>query len=237
MPFIMLLPLGIISPRCCKLDIHGPEANFWEDLEFKIVESIRNTLDRRVQFYEDELRKLSEQRFMPVWNFCNFFILKVFSLFKSYRKRKKEKCLSSLKKLPDVLGTAVIFAVHFLWVTDWACRMLGAEIYLLLLIANKGILLQNISIWQVYSLHIFSYSVGKLGFYIWNGSTSWRCIAWIWRTRTLLLGDRYVCVDCHCSFHIDFIKQSLFLAIYSQSAAYYFELQWMWLGNRGTLED
>ncbi|XP_057964025.1 trafficking protein particle complex II-specific subunit 130 homolog [Malania oleifera] len=62
--------------RCCKLDIHGPEANFWEDLESKIMESIRNTLDRRVQFYEDEIRKLSEQRFMPVWNFCNFFILK-----------------------------------------------------------------------------------------------------------------------------------------------------------------
>lgn len=62
--------------RCCKLDIHCPEANFWEDLESKIMESIRNTLDRRVQFYEDEIRKLSEQRLMPVWNFCNFFILK-----------------------------------------------------------------------------------------------------------------------------------------------------------------
>ncbi|KAM3744535.1 hypothetical protein ACB098_06G059500 [Castanea mollissima] len=62
--------------RCCKLDIQSPEANFWEDLESKIMESIRNTLDRRVQFYEDEIRKLSEQRLMPVWNFCNFFILK-----------------------------------------------------------------------------------------------------------------------------------------------------------------
>lgn len=62
--------------RCCKLDIQAPEANFWEDLETKIMESIRNTLDKRVQFYEDEIRKLSEQRFMPVWNFCNFFILK-----------------------------------------------------------------------------------------------------------------------------------------------------------------
>ncbi|KAK9269657.1 hypothetical protein L1049_001435 [Liquidambar formosana] len=62
--------------RCCKLDIHGPEANFWEDLESKIMESIKNTLDRRVQFYEDEIRKLSEQRLMPIWNFCNFFILK-----------------------------------------------------------------------------------------------------------------------------------------------------------------
>ncbi|KDP38926.1 hypothetical protein JCGZ_00683 [Jatropha curcas] len=62
--------------RCCKFDFHGPEANFWEDLESKIMECVRNTLDRRVQFYEDEIRKLSEQRFMPVWNFCNFFILK-----------------------------------------------------------------------------------------------------------------------------------------------------------------
>ncbi|KAJ7981709.1 trafficking protein particle complex II-specific subunit 130-like [Quillaja saponaria] len=62
--------------RCCKLDLHCPEASFWEDLESKITECIRNTLDRRVQFYEDEIRKLSEQRLLPVWNFCNFFILK-----------------------------------------------------------------------------------------------------------------------------------------------------------------
>ncbi|XP_004487746.1 trafficking protein particle complex II-specific subunit 130 homolog [Cicer arietinum] len=62
--------------RCCKYDMHFPEANFWDDLESKIMECIRNTLDRRVQFYEDEIRKLSEQRLMPVWNFCNFFILK-----------------------------------------------------------------------------------------------------------------------------------------------------------------
>ncbi|KAI3702892.1 hypothetical protein L6452_28645 [Arctium lappa] len=62
--------------RCCKLDIHGPEAAFWEDLESKITECIRNTLDRRIQFYEEEIRKLSEQRFKPVWSFCNFFILK-----------------------------------------------------------------------------------------------------------------------------------------------------------------
>ncbi|XVE50363.1 hypothetical protein DITRI_Ditri01bG0156500 [Diplodiscus trichospermus] len=48
--------------RCCKFDLHAPEANFWEDLESRISDSIRNTLDRRIQFYEDEIRKLSEQR-------------------------------------------------------------------------------------------------------------------------------------------------------------------------------
>ncbi|XP_039127222.1 LOW QUALITY PROTEIN: trafficking protein particle complex II-specific subunit 130 homolog [Dioscorea cayenensis subsp. rotundata] len=62
--------------RCCKLDLHGTESIFWEDLESKMVESIRNTLDRRVQFFEEEIRKLSEQRYLPVWNFVNFFILK-----------------------------------------------------------------------------------------------------------------------------------------------------------------
>ncbi|KAD4178945.1 hypothetical protein E3N88_27536 [Mikania micrantha] len=62
--------------RCCKLDINGPEASFWEELESKITECVRNTLDRRIQFYEEEIRKLSEQRFKPVWSFCNFFILK-----------------------------------------------------------------------------------------------------------------------------------------------------------------
>lgn len=59
------------------MDLHGTDPNFWEDLESKIMECIRNTLDKRIQFYEEEIRKLSEQRFMPVWNFCNFFILKV----------------------------------------------------------------------------------------------------------------------------------------------------------------
>ncbi|XP_022848389.1 trafficking protein particle complex II-specific subunit 130 homolog isoform X1 [Olea europaea var. sylvestris] len=56
--------------------MYGHDSNFWEDLEAKIMECIRNTLDRRIQFYEEEIRRLSEQRFMPVWNFCNFFILK-----------------------------------------------------------------------------------------------------------------------------------------------------------------
>lgn len=66
--------------RCCKLDLHGSDAAAWDDLENKIVECIRNTLDRRVQYYEDEVRKLSENRFLPTWNFCNFFIVKVLLL-------------------------------------------------------------------------------------------------------------------------------------------------------------
>lgn len=62
--------------RCCKFDLHGPDTEFWDDFDSKMVDCIRNTLDRRVQFYEEEIRRLSEQRFTPIWNFCNFFILK-----------------------------------------------------------------------------------------------------------------------------------------------------------------
>ncbi|GJN34821.1 hypothetical protein PR202_gb23519 [Eleusine coracana subsp. coracana] len=67
--------------RCCKFDLHGPDAEFWDDFDSKMVDCIRNTLDRRVQFYEEEIRRLSEQRFTPIWNFCNFFILKHSSHF------------------------------------------------------------------------------------------------------------------------------------------------------------
>lgn len=93
--FILFSLLNTLNKcfRCCKFDIHGPEPNFWEDLESKVMESIRNTLDRRVQFYEDEIRKLSELRFTPVWNFCNFFILKVVSLLKIVNHEIVERML------------------------------------------------------------------------------------------------------------------------------------------------
>ncbi|KAL3508632.1 hypothetical protein ACH5RR_028033 [Cinchona calisaya] len=72
--------------RCCKLDIDGPAGNFWEDLELKVLECIRNTLDWGIQFYEDEIRKLSEQLLVPIWNFCNLFILKVVKVMLILRK-------------------------------------------------------------------------------------------------------------------------------------------------------
>lgn len=63
--------------RCCKVELHGTDTSIWDEIELKIVECIRNTLDRRIQYYEEEVRKLSENRFLPAWNFCNFFIVKV----------------------------------------------------------------------------------------------------------------------------------------------------------------
>ncbi|KAJ7527532.1 hypothetical protein O6H91_16G059700 [Diphasiastrum complanatum] len=62
--------------RCCRLEISAFDTAVWEDIEARMVDCIRNTLDRRVQLYEEEVRKLSENRYMPSWNFCNFFIVK-----------------------------------------------------------------------------------------------------------------------------------------------------------------
>nr|XP_043621659.1 trafficking protein particle complex II-specific subunit 130 homolog [Erigeron canadensis] len=62
--------------RCIKFDLLEPDVIVWDELEYKLMECVRNTLDRRIQFYEEELRKLGEQRLMPVWSFCNLFILK-----------------------------------------------------------------------------------------------------------------------------------------------------------------
>lgn len=72
------------------------------------MECIRNTLDRRVQFYEEEIRKLSEQRFMPIWNFCNFFILKVLivlSLLLTKKWQMRDEFVLLLKP--------IVYGLHF----------------------------------------------------------------------------------------------------------------------------
>ncbi|KAH7289351.1 hypothetical protein KP509_31G071500 [Ceratopteris richardii] len=62
--------------RCCKLDMHVADAAFWEDVESKIVECIRFSLDRRVLFYEEEIRNLTENHHPQAGSFVNYFILK-----------------------------------------------------------------------------------------------------------------------------------------------------------------
>lgn len=85
--------------RCCKLDMHVADAAFWEDVESKIVECIRFTLDRRVQFYEEEIRNLTENRFSQAWNFCNFFILKESLAFMFEMAQLQEDALREFDEL------------------------------------------------------------------------------------------------------------------------------------------
>ncbi|CAH1444506.1 unnamed protein product [Lactuca virosa] len=106
--------------RCCKLDMHGPETTFWEDLESKITECIRNTLDKRIQFYEEEIRKLSEQRFKPVWSFCNFFILKESLAFMFEMAHLHEDSLREYDELElCYLETGVFFSFLLLQQRDF----------------------------------------------------------------------------------------------------------------------
>ena len=158
--------------RCCKYDIHGPEAYFWDDLESKIMECVRNTLDRRVQFYEDEIRKLTEQRFMPVWNFCNFFILKVIPFLKVFQY--SDKCVIATSRnawfgfkllLPVV---SLLFIFYLSWKSLSMTFSCTSPSFLL---AHKTSVLipknipnnlngeaQLYAIWLSHASHFFSYS-------------------------------------------------------------------------------
>jgi len=88
--------------RCCKLDMHGADVAAWEDLESKIVECIRNTLDRRVQYYEEEVRKLSDNRFLPTWSFCNFLIIKESLAFMFEMASLQEDALREYDELEQI---------------------------------------------------------------------------------------------------------------------------------------
>ncbi|XP_024539146.1 trafficking protein particle complex II-specific subunit 130 homolog isoform X1 [Selaginella moellendorffii] len=58
--------------RCCKLDLSASDAASWEEIDARTSECIRNTLERRVQSY-DEVKRLNENRSMPGWSFSNLF--------------------------------------------------------------------------------------------------------------------------------------------------------------------
>eukprot|EP00250_Pteridium_aquilinum_P033255 c5370_g1_i1 orf=281-4273(+) len=85
--------------RCCKLDMHVADAAFWEDVESKIVECIRITLDRRVAFYEEEIHNMMENRYSQAWSFCTFFILKESLAFMFQMAQLQEDALREYDEL------------------------------------------------------------------------------------------------------------------------------------------
>ncbi|KAK8088542.1 tmem1 family protein [Apiospora hydei] len=48
----------------------------WEDLMVKMRSLILSSFDMRVTQYEDDIKEKDNQRSLPGWNFCTFFILK-----------------------------------------------------------------------------------------------------------------------------------------------------------------
>jgi hypothetical protein len=66
--------------RCVQIAHVGGQAEdpvIWADLFSKLKESMIQIFDARVSLYEDDVRKTDNQRQLPGWNFCTFFIQKV----------------------------------------------------------------------------------------------------------------------------------------------------------------
>ena len=59
-----------------RLELFLDQPNVGE-VEGKVVECIRASLDARLQHYTEACRKLSEERQTPSWSFCAFYVEKV----------------------------------------------------------------------------------------------------------------------------------------------------------------
>ena len=79
--------------RCCKLELYGGDPSSWADVESGVVECIKRTLELRVQHYRGEVARLSENRYLPDWNFTTFFFDKARHL-PSPHQHKCLQCLS-----------------------------------------------------------------------------------------------------------------------------------------------
>jgi hypothetical protein len=74
--------INAIWNRCVNLRSASSEhadSEDWVDFINKMKDGIMTSFDAQVQQYQDDTRRLDLQRQMPGWNYCTFFILKVYS--------------------------------------------------------------------------------------------------------------------------------------------------------------
>ena len=57
------------------------DAESWAEFFNRVKECIVNCGKQLVGQFEDDSRRLDQQRLMPGWNYCQYFILKVRSYF------------------------------------------------------------------------------------------------------------------------------------------------------------
>lgn len=78
----------LIFIRCVQLSWtagdHSPV--IWADLVNKIKDGLLSALDSSVSQREEEVRRSESQRQMPGWNFCTFFILKVYPIHGIFKR-------------------------------------------------------------------------------------------------------------------------------------------------------
>jgi len=83
----------------------------WVELISKIKDGILSAFDFAVSQREEEVRRSENQRLMPGWNFCTFFILKVMSIVRShlngYPTDAQESLANSFEGM-NLLGDALL---------------------------------------------------------------------------------------------------------------------------------
>ncbi|KAH6578982.1 hypothetical protein BASA61_010562 [Batrachochytrium salamandrivorans] len=65
--------------RCMELKLSNSEskdAEVWIDFIDRIKDGLMSSMAQQVAQYEDDTRRLEQQRMMPGWNYCQYFILK-----------------------------------------------------------------------------------------------------------------------------------------------------------------
>ncbi|KAJ3179456.1 hypothetical protein HDU85_004866 [Gaertneriomyces sp. JEL0708] len=65
--------------RCVRVKLYNElpkDAESWSELIDQVKEGISSSLNQQILQYDEDSRRLDQQRLMPGWNYCQYFILK-----------------------------------------------------------------------------------------------------------------------------------------------------------------
>ncbi|KAI8912338.1 hypothetical protein DFJ77DRAFT_467973 [Powellomyces hirtus] len=65
--------------RCIRMKLQndpGKDAEAWTDLQNHLKEGIISSLNQQIIQYDEDTRRIDQQRLMPGWNYCQYFIMK-----------------------------------------------------------------------------------------------------------------------------------------------------------------
>ncbi|TPX60036.1 hypothetical protein PhCBS80983_g02047 [Powellomyces hirtus] len=65
--------------RCIRMKLQndpGKDAEAWTDFQNHLKEGIISSLNQQIIQYDEDTRRIDQQRLMPGWNYCQYFIMK-----------------------------------------------------------------------------------------------------------------------------------------------------------------
>ncbi|GJP42413.1 hypothetical protein CLOM_g1978 [Closterium sp. NIES-68] len=92
--------------RCVRVEVSAAEPNYAE-VEAKVVECIRTTLDARMVHYSDAATRLLDQRHSPHWNFCAYYTDKESLALMSEMAQLRDDALRDYDEIEQVYLEAV----------------------------------------------------------------------------------------------------------------------------------